>query len=177
MRLFVLGCSLFTFAAGWIVQSPAAQSRRPEPTAFEPITFFNKKCVYCHAKDGAAFTPEVLAKYTEKTMEDRLLEMTDEKAKAPLADRELDVMLAWFRAMKTSEPFIVWTALRDGVYKFEASPGSTLTASEGTVTKDGTLWRVTGVTKPESLVLTAKVGRKQTVLRIAQSSVSHPCPR
>lgn len=177
MRLFVLGCSLFTFGAGWIAQSTAPPLRRLEPTAFEPITFFNKKCVYCHAKDGAAFTPAALAKYSEKAMEDRLLEMTDEKAKAPLADRDLDVVLAWFRALKKSEPFIVWTAQKDGVYKFEASPGSTLTTSEGTVAKDGTLWRVTGVTKPESLELTAKVGRKQSVLRIAQASVSHPRPR
>jgi hypothetical protein len=149
----------------------------PEPTGFAPIAFFNKKCVYCHAKDGEAYSPAALRGYSEAALAARLLEMTEERAKAPLTDKEREVLASWFRSLGKEQPYVAWVSWKDGEARFEASKGARVTTNKGTVRAVEGVWVITGVAKPTELVVTAAVGSKKTVLKLADSAVSHPRPK
>jgi hypothetical protein len=148
--------------------------KKPEPTNFAPIAYFNQKCVYCHGRDGSTYVASSLVKYKDEELLDRLSDMTDEMARAPLSDKDLEVLASWFRSLSKQEPFVAWTWLKDGVYTLEATKGATLKASSGTVTLDKDKWTLTGVRTGETPTVTATKDRKKTVLKLSESAVSHP---
>jgi hypothetical protein len=159
--------------AGWVA-AQATQAPKVEPTRFAPMTFFDKKCVYCHMKGGEGYDPQALRNYSDKALLERLREMSDEKARAPLSDRELAALASWFRALGKQEPHIAWVSLRDGVYMFEATPGASLTSSSGTIVLEKETWVLSGVRPGEWPTVTATKGRKKTVLDLSKAAVSHP---
>jgi hypothetical protein len=152
----------------------SAPAKKPEPTGFSPIKFFNSKCMYCHSADGASYLPGSLRAYSDERLLDRLAEMTDDKARSPLSNKELEVLASWFRSLGKQEPYIAWTALNDGVYTFEATKGATLTASSGSMVLDRGKWTLRGVKDGETPTVTATKEKKKTVLKLAESAVSHP---
>lgn len=154
-----------------IVQS--APEKKPEPTVFEPIAFFNQKCTYCHTRDGGSYVAASLAKYTDEALLDRLSEMTDEKARSPLADKDLEVLSSWFRSLGKQEPYIAWTALKDGTYTFEATKGAALTSNIGTLKLEKEKWSLTGVETGKSPTVTATKDRKKSTLKTSESSTTH----
>lgn len=148
--------------------------KKPEPTNFAPIAYFNQKCVYCHGRDGSTYVASLLAKYKDEELLDRLSNMTDEMARAPLSDRDLAVLASWVRSLGKQEPFVAWTSLKDGVYTLEATKGATLKASTGTMALEKDKWTLTGVKTGETPTVTATKDRKKTVLKLSESAVSHP---
>lgn len=171
MRALVLSLAALPILVGATMQN--AQRAKPSPTAFAPIGYFNRQCFYCHSRDGASYDANSLRKYTDKQLLAKLVEMTDDKARAPLSDRELDVLASWFRSLGKQEPFVVWTASKDGTFTFEATKGATLTASSGSFAFDKDKWVLTGAKSNESPIVTATLGKKKTVLRLAEASYSH----
>lgn len=168
-RLFYL-IAVVPLGAGLVQQAPKPA---PKPTGFAPIAYYNKSCVYCHSKEGASYDAASLRKYSDKQLLARLLEMTDEKARAPLSDRELEVLAAWFRSLGRQEPFVVWTGLKDSAYTLEATKGATLTSSIGTLKLDKDKWTLTGAKAGENPTLTATKDQKKSVLKLSEGAFTH----
>lgn len=152
----------------------SAPAKKPEPTNFAPIAFFNQKCVYCHARDGGSYVAASLSRYTDEALLNRLAEMTDEKARAPLADKDLEVLASWFRSLGKQEPYIAWTTIKDGAYSFEATKGANLTASSGTIKLEKDKWTLTGVRQGETPTVTATKDRKKSTLKLSEFATTHP---
>ncbi len=170
-RMIALCCSPLLVAL-----AQDAPKKKPEPTNFAPIAFFNKNCTYCHTKDGTSYPDDLGARYDEKALYARLVEMTDEKAHAPLTNRELDVLASWFRSLMKKEPHVAWVSAKDGVLTLEATTGAKLTTNAGTAKLEKGAWVVTGASQAESVTVTVTSGKKSTVLKLATASVSHGKP-
>ncbi len=153
-----------------------APKRKPEPTNFAPIAFFNKNCTYCHTKDGTSYADDFGARYDENALYARLIEMTDEKAHAPLTNRELDVLASWFRSLIKKEPYVAGVSSKDGVLTFESSLGAKVTTNAGSVKFEKGVWNVSGAASADTVTVTSTSGKKSTVLKLADGSVSHGKP-
>ncbi len=162
-----------------LVAGMAAQvgpNKKPEPTSFAPIAFFNKKCTYCHGRDGVSYPDDLGTRYDEARLYDRLVEMTDEKAHAPVTNKELDVLASWFRALMKKEPYVAWVSSKDGVLTFEATTGAKLTTNSGAAKFEKGVWLVSSTSPAETVTVTATLDKKSTVLRLADRAVSHAKP-
>jgi hypothetical protein len=151
--------------------------KKPEPTGFAPIAFFNKKCTYCHAKDGIGYPDDLSKRYDEERLFDRLVEMTDEKAHAPLTNKELEVLASWFRSLMKKEPYIAWVTSKEGVLSLEASAMAKLTSTEGTLSLAKGTWELRGAPRPDQVVIRATLDGRKSELNLSKASVSHPAPK
>ncbi|MEX2244230.1 MAG: cytochrome c [Fimbriimonadaceae bacterium] len=169
-----LGFVVLAFAV--LQQSP---SKPVEATTFAPIGFFNKNCYYCHPKDGAGYPTDFGKGYDEKKLYDRLLDMTEEKARVALTDKELDVLASWMRSLMKKEPYVAWVETKGTELSFEATAGAAVTAtvkgSAVAIRQDKGLWKL--MRPPGSVagdvVVTATVQRKSTKLALKDAASSH----
>jgi hypothetical protein len=157
-------------------QSPA---KPVVATPFAPIGFFNKNCYYCHAKDGAGYPADFGKQYDEKKLYDRLIEMTEEKARVGLTDKELDGLASWMRSLMKKEPHVTWVGTKGAELSFEATTGATVTTTvKGgavAIKQDKGLWKLTrpAGSVNSDVVVTATVQRKSTKLALKDAASSH----
>jgi hypothetical protein len=167
---------LFVLGSAALQQLPA---KPVEATTFAPIGFFNKNCYYCHPKDGAGYPADFGKGYDEKKLYDRLLDMTEEKARVALTDKELDVLASWMRALMKKEPHVAWVETKGAELVFEATSGATVTAtvkgSAVAVRQDKGLWKLTrpAGSVAGDVVVTATLQRKSTKLALKSAASSH----
>ena len=99
-----------------------------------PINYYQTSCARCHGAYGSGYL-ESFRKLSAEKLADRIAEMTEGPAQAPLDGEPLDQQIRLHKALQTGEPF-VWIASQpepDGT-RIEVLPKTTLRLK----TADGT---------------------------------------
>ena len=109
--------------------APGQSSGAPHVTRFAPLAYFNANCARCHGPYGALYGAD-FGKMDDKTLHGTVDEMAQGPAQAPLAAGDLNVLVAWHRALRDEKPFvaIVKAEPKAGGWKLagEISPGASL---------------------------------------------------
>ena len=132
--------SLAAVAAGPTTR-PADADATAGPAAF-PIAYFNANCAGCHGDYGSFWGDGFAADYGDDELREVVAEMAAGPAFAPLDGPALDVQTAYNRSLTAAAtgPFLVISALADGVVSGEVTPGSAVTVDGTPATVDGHRW-------------------------------------
>jgi len=109
-----------------------AQTEGPQTTQFAPLDYFNDKCARCHGSYGSFYGADFAKGKTDAQLADVVKEMCEGPAQAPIAAHDMEVLVAWHRALRDGKPFVASTGFDKGVLSGEASPGSTVTLETST---------------------------------------------
>lgn len=157
--------------------SLALSSLRPAP--LKPVETYERKCSSCHGKEGTMLERDFEKKYASAS---ELREVVESMPGAiGMRSDEIDVMVAYMRAISRGEPFLVWTERKADTLEGEVSPN---TATIAATAKRQNLkvsrpapnrWRIQLLkgTKLEDVEITARRSTARTTLRLAESSYSH----
>ncbi|GIV10142.1 MAG: hypothetical protein KatS3mg020_1177 [Fimbriimonadales bacterium] len=154
-----------------------ASSLRPAP--IKAVEVYERKCSSCHGKEGSMLDKNFEKKYASAS---ELREVVESMPGAiGMRSEELDVMVAYMRAISRDEPFLVWTERGANAIVGEVAPGSatvraTMKQQPLKVTRpSANRWRIEiprGV-KLETIEITAQRGAKRATLRLRESPYSH----
>lgn len=155
----------------------ALGSLRPAP--IKAVETYERRCSSCHGKEGAMLEQGFEKKYASAQ---ELREIVESMPGAiGMRNEELEVMVAYMRAVSRGEPFLTWTERGTNWIQGEVSPDSaTVRASAKRqnlkVTRPSAhRWRIElpkGV-RIEDIELTAQRGTARTTLRLKESPYSH----
>ncbi|MCX7993766.1 MAG: cytochrome c [Fimbriimonadales bacterium] len=155
----------------------ALSSLRPAP--LKPVETYERKCSSCHGKEGAMLEKGFERKYASAS---ELREIVESMPGAiGMRSEELDVMVAYMRAVSRSEPFLVWTERSANAIEGEVSPSNATVRATAkrqnlkVARPTPTRWRIElpkGV-KIEDIELTAQRGAGRATLRLKDSPYSH----
>lgn len=124
--LFLL---LGTLACGAMLR---AATSAPQTTAFAPLDYFNDKCARCHGNYGSFYGADFAKGQSDAQLGETVKEMCEGPAQAPLSPHDLQVLVAWHRALRDGKPFVASVKLDGGVWSGEATPGSTVVMETST---------------------------------------------
>ncbi len=169
---------LTSLALAAIVGSTLAlSSLRPAPV--KPVETYERKCSSCHGKEGAMLERGFEKKYASAS---ELREVVESMPGAiGMRAEELDVMVAYMRAVSRGEPFLVWTERSANRLEGEVSPGgatvrATAKRQNLKVTRpSANRWRIElpRDIKLEDIEITAQRGAGRATLRLRESPYSH----
>lgn len=122
-----------------------AQTTAPQTTNFAPLDYFNDNCARCHGNYGSFYGKDFGKGKTDEQLAQVVKDMCDGPAQAPIAPHELEVLVAWHRALRDSKPFVASVHFDNSVLTGEATPGSsvsleTTTGEQSTVPLNGHKW-------------------------------------
>ncbi|OYT75184.1 MAG: hypothetical protein CFK49_04400 [Armatimonadetes bacterium JP3_11] len=155
----------------------SASGLRPAPV--KAVETYERKCSSCHGKEGALLEKGFEKKYRS---DGELREMVESMPGAMgMRPEELDVMVAYTRAISRREPFLVWTTQGANTIEGEVSPGS---ATLRATAKRQTLkvsrpapprWRIElpKSVRLEDIEIVAQSGAHRVTLRLRESPYSH----
>ena len=109
-----------------------AQTEAPQTTKFAPLDYFNDKCARCHGSYGSFYGADFAKGKTDAQLADVVKEMCEGPAQAPIAAPDMEVLVAWHRALRDGKPFVTSVEFNNSVLSGEASPGSTVTLETST---------------------------------------------
>ncbi|MCX7688867.1 MAG: cytochrome c [Fimbriimonadales bacterium] len=150
-----------------------------KPAPLKPVETYERKCSSCHGKEGAMLEKGFERKYASPS---ELREIVESMPGAiGMRSEEIDVMVAYMRAISRGEPFLAWTERSANRVEGEVSPGNaTLRATAKrqnlqVARPTPTRWRIElpkGV-KLEDIEITAQRGAGRATLRLRESPYSH----
>ncbi len=152
-------------------------SLRPAP--IKPVETYERKCSSCHGKEGAMLEKGFEKKYASAG---ELREVVESMPGAiGMRSEELDVMVAYMRAVSRGEPFLVWTERSANRLEGEVSPGgatvrATAKRQNLKVTRpSANRWRIElpRDVRLEEIEITAQRGAGRATLRLRESPYSH----
>ncbi|RYX85014.1 cytochrome c [bacterium] len=122
-----------------------AQVAAPQTTNFASLDYFNEKCARCHGNYGSFYGPNFAKGKTDEQLAQVVKEMCDGPAQAPISPHDLEILVAWHRALRDGKPFVAAVNFDTGVLSGEASPGSTVslettTGEQANVPLNGHKW-------------------------------------
>lgn len=109
-----------------------AQTPAPQTTKFAPLDYFNDKCARCHGPYGSFYGTEFAKGKTDAQLAGVVQEMCEGPAQAPLSPHDMEVLVAWHRALRDGKPFVASVDFKNSVLSGEASPGSSVTLQTST---------------------------------------------
>ncbi|MBL8040410.1 MAG: hypothetical protein JNM04_03575 [Chthonomonas sp.] len=173
MRLIGLGLCAIA-----ILGQSVSKTDRVKPISRPPIQYFAERCERCHGVLGENFGGTFAQKRSPEELIAVVKMMANGPGGEPLTGTSFDAQVALHRAIQRHQPFIVWTKQNGRVLGGEATPGSTLTATENSkpikVEFKGTHWKISMRTaNPSKVQLKAKMGTSVTTLALATASFSH----
>lgn len=154
-----------------------SSSLRPAPV--RAVEIYERKCSSCHGKEGAMLEKGFEKKYTSAN---ELREVVESMPGAiGMRSEELDVMVAYARAISRREPFLVWTTRSANAIEGEVSPGNvTLRATAKRqnlkISRPAQYrWRLElpKEVNLEDIEITAQSGARRVTLRLRESPYSH----
>jgi len=155
----------------------ALQNTRPAP--IKAVEVYERKCSSCHGKEGSMLEKGFEKKYASAS---ELREIVESMPGAiGMRSEELDVMVAYARAISRGEPFLVWTGRGTNAIEGEVSPGNaTLRATAKRqnlkVSRPAqNRWRIElpKDVKLEDIEITAQGGARRVTLRLREAPYSH----
>lgn len=174
MRGVISATAVFVVLVGAAVGS---SSLRPAP--IKAVEVYERKCSSCHGKEGSMLDKDFEKKYASAS---ELREIVESMPGAiGMRSEEIDVMVAYSRAISRGEPFLAWTERRATAIEGEVSPGGATVRATAKrqalkVTRlSANRWRIElprGV-KLEDIEITAQRGGSRTTLRLRESPYSH----
>ncbi|MCS7209205.1 MAG: cytochrome c [Fimbriimonadales bacterium] len=171
------GCSALVIFGVLLGVAVALGGLRPAP--LKAVETYERKCSSCHGKEGAMLERDFEKKYASVS---ELREVVESMPGAiGMRSEELDVMVAYMRAISRGEPFLVWTERRTDALEGEVSPNAATVVATAKrqslkVTRPAAnRWRVElpKGTKLEDVEITARRGAERTTLRLRESPHSH----
>lgn len=169
--------SLLILTAICVGAAVAAGGLKPAP--LRAVETYEKQCSSCHGQEGAMFDAGFEKKYA--TPGD-LREMVESMpGVAEMRPEQVEVLLAYVRAISRGEVFLVWTDAKSRLLEGEVSPrGASIRAlAKGKPLKverpSAYRWRVvlpSGV-KVEEVQVTAQLQGKTSTLRLRQGAYTH----
>lgn len=160
-----------------ITTAIGASGLRPAP--IKAVETYERKCSSCHGKEGALLEKGFEKKYRTDS---ELREIVESMPGAVgMRSEELDVMVAYARAISRREPFLAWTTRSANAIEGEVSPASaTLRATAKRqalkVSRPAPYrWRIElpkGVSL-EDIEIAAQSGAHRVTLRLRESPYSH----
>lgn len=95
--------------------------------SFGALDYFQAHCASCHGNYGEAYGDRFARDISEETLQQRIVEMAEGPAGAPLKGAQLKELDAFHRALRDGQPYAaVISCSDDGLVRGEALPGSTL---------------------------------------------------
>ena len=153
------------------------------PASFAPMAYFDQKCARCHGPQGSFYGKDFGRDLDDAKLHATVNMMASGPAQAPISAPQLEIEVAYHRALIAKQPFVVVTDVtRDEkslTLHGEATPGSALQIVAGKTKADAKLekfaWTATLPANVDlnSATLTAKVGEAQTILKLSKSAWSH----
>ena len=113
------------------VPAPADPVVGPTATGFAPLGYFEQSCANCHGDYGSFYGPTFGAGLTDAQMRKEVDDMATGPGNAPLKPSELDIETAWHCAFRDHKPFVSVTAWANGHLTGDATPGATITLTDG----------------------------------------------
>ncbi len=122
-----------------------AQTVAPQTTEFAPLDYFNDKCARCHGNYGSFYGANFGKGKTDEQLAQVVKDMCDGPAQAPISPHDLEVLVAWHRALRDGKPFVASVHFDNSVLSGEASPAAsvsleTTTGEQATVPLNGHKW-------------------------------------
>ncbi len=152
-----------------VVAAVAAGVLQPAP--LRAVETFGKQCSSCHGQDGAMFAPGFEKKYATPADLREIVETMP--GVSQMRPEQVDVLLAYVRAISRGEVFLIWTDAKSMVLEGEVSPrnASVRAFAKGKTLKAERLssyrWRVTlpsGIRVEDVQVTGQFRGRTSTLL-------------
>lgn len=135
MKPFLLFCSGLL---AWNIALAATQT--PATTQFAPLDYFEDKCARCHGEYGSFYGDDFGKNLSDPQLHEAVDAMANGPAQAPLETRDLEVLVAYHRALRDKKPFLVLVDVKtengERVWRGEVSPDASLTANGAPVTLD-----------------------------------------
>jgi len=128
--LFISPLAYLT-VSGSAAPAPADPVAGPTVTGFAPLDYFEDNCARCHGDYGAFYGPTFGAGMSDKDLRQAVDDMATGPGEAPLKPSELDIETAWHCSVRDHKPFASVTAWTGGHLTGDASPGATITLTDG----------------------------------------------
>lgn|GEM_PF-2527357 len=186
LGLSVLGLGIGGFSQAW-AQAPGRGPAHgkgpggPPPLHRGPVSYYMTSCASCHGPDGNALGPGFAAKLSETQLRNKVREMAEGMAAAPIDGPILSATTAFVRSIAKQEPYVAWINQAGPNLTGELSPGTKLVVSVRgkplTATIRGLNWSVKlpAGAKPSEVVLTATRGRARHQVALSEGPHSfHP---
>ena len=104
---------------------PEEAAPAPEKPAFQALSYFQAHCATCHGAYGAAYAPLLGPSLSDAQLLRKAREMTEQRAQAPLNERDLATLVEFLQALRDDRPYAKVTSRgADGVLEGEALPGT-----------------------------------------------------
>lgn len=94
---------------------PAEPPKPPQPLKVAPLAYFTDHCQRCHGPEGAYYEDDFAKDQTDDQLREVLHRMADGPGGAPLVPADLDVQVAFHRALSEKRPFVAWTKAGDAL--------------------------------------------------------------
>jgi hypothetical protein len=164
------------------LSSQTDQKRVVEPVGTAPVEYFETHCKRCHGSEGWGYPDGFASKLSDEALRKELRSMAAGEGGAPLKEADIDVQLAYHRAMSAKAPFIVWTKANGQTLEGEASTESHLTALAGgkvvPIEFENGRWQVTlpAGRKPEEVRIEAVMGKLKSTMELKKLPYSTQKP-
>ncbi len=164
---------MMSLVVAWVIgQSAGTQT-------LGPIDYFEQKCARCHGTMGSFYGPDFAKDLSDQELVQKIRDMAQGPAKAPLPERALAMQTAFHRSMVDGSPFLC--VLRGGRtgYFGEVTPGSVVTLVQGKVTVlakiDGFKWssKVSPLDVTKPILIRARLKDRETQITWPKSTLSH----
>ncbi len=159
--------------------SCAGSKPPPSPLKLAPLAYYAAKCARCHGPEGSYYPDHFATQKTDKQLWEVLDRMARGAGQAPIQGIDLDVQVAFHRAIDRQLPFIAWTKIQGATLSGETTTDQ-LEAKIGSknlpISVKDEAWTLTipNGDKANSVVIFGKNENGACVLKLAESPMSAP---